>query len=1202
LTRPFDKHLDSDELNSLVSLQGTSAPDSKQLSESALREIERHVQSCQDCSRMLQRHRFVHSEILRMRLPNPSPPTSECLGDAEWLEVAAGLLAEAKTKELMRHAAQCGHCGPLLKNAAEALLDEATPSEEALLASLESARPEWQKNMAVTLHNSVHDRQAKSVWWKAVFVWPAPAYAFLGIIAIAAVAWIGMRTLHPLSAEDLLAQAYTEHRTIEVRIPGAKYAPMRVQRGTTGSSIDKPPALLKAEELIAENLQKNPDNVSWLQAKARADLLDGNYDPAIKTLQRALEVNPDEPSVLIDLGTAYYVRAEAANRPIDYGNAIESLGKALTKMPDDPVALFNQALACEHMFLYTQAIDDWEHYLRVDPQGEWSDEVRKRLEAIKQKLQQHEKSQREPLLTPGEFVALANSPNEKGAVAIDQQIERYLDQAFHSWLPGMLDHDVSSGDTRRALECLAEILKRYHDDSWLEDFLSSPPSVPEERAVRELAESDKSLMTGRYGRGIDLAQQSEQDFVHSKNQAGELRAKFSLMMGQAFAHKFDECLETANQASWLVEQKKYRWLQTQVWIEQGQCLQNVPHPQEALRITLKAFEAAKKFHYLGLELRATSFAAGYRSYTSGADKSFRELNEALRIFWQSHASNTRGQNLYATLADIADEINLPLLDALALSEIVDRFPTNDPTDQAVRREIIAGAQERSGDYTAAERSLKSAERDLMHVPDDEAVISQKAEIALEGAAIQLHQGSPQEAIAILARLREHFETSSAGLLKAEYFQAYAEAFIALGENESAAPLLDRAISIVETGLADLPREPERLSWSRVQGQVYRDVLEIKLRSRPPEEAFRWWEWYRSASLRTSTVENSKSLERETEDIPNYSIDLPHEVSLISFALLKNAIATFVLRDGHIILMMQPRPSDLEQLSSRFLDNCSDGSTDLRLLGVEGRRIYNILFAPVESELHGTTMLEVETDGALDQIPFHLLQGKDGAYIGDKFEISLSQGIAYGARSHSQSAYEPITSESAALIVAAWGPANSSMPVLTEASNESNDVASFFQRPILVSGSQVDRREVLRDLQDAEVFHYAGHGVADVNRVGLLLGPNTLLSAHDLMNWHPRDLRLVVLSACDTASGETGKFTDISSLVRTLVADGVPQVVASRWRVDSGGTRELMRAFYSNLMSGKTPAASLHAATLAIRSRPNYQHPFYWASFSVFGSF
>ncbi len=91
-------------------------------------------------------------------------------------------------------------------------------------------------------------------------------------------------------------------------------------------------------------------------------MLNGNYDSAIKSLQRALETQPDSPGLLTDLGSAYFVRAESANRPIDYGNAIESFGKALAKSPDDPIALFNRALACERMFLYTQAVDDWEHY------------------------------------------------------------------------------------------------------------------------------------------------------------------------------------------------------------------------------------------------------------------------------------------------------------------------------------------------------------------------------------------------------------------------------------------------------------------------------------------------------------------------------------------------------------------------------------------------------------------------------------------------------------------------------------------------------------------------------------------------------------------------------------------------------------------------------------------------------------------------
>jgi CHAT domain-containing protein len=117
---------------------------------------------------------------------------------------------------------------------------------------------------------------------------------------------------------------------------------------------------------------------------------------------------------------------------------------------------------------------------------------------------------------------------------------------------------------------------------------------------------------------------------------------------------------------------------------------------------------------------------------------------------------------------------------------------------------------------------------------------------------------------------------------------------------------------------------------------------------------------------------------------------------------------------------------------------------------------------------------------------------------------------------------------------------------------------------------------------------------------LVMGPESLLSAHDIAALRLRNLRLAVLSACDTANGDEGTPADLNSVARTLVAAGVPNVVASRWRVDSATTRQLMRAFYASLVSGKSPAAALRAAGDTVRSMPRYRHPYYWASFAVFG--
>jgi tetratricopeptide (TPR) repeat protein len=142
----------------------------------------------------------------------------------------------------------------------------------------------------------------------------------------------------------LLAQAYTEHRTIDMRFRGAMNAPIRVERSARSSNFEKPAILLEAEAMIAKKLTENPGNVTWLDARAQADLLDGQYDPAIKTLRLATEAQPNSIELIIDLATAYVVRGEQVGSTSDLSKAYDLLSQALLISPKDPVARFNIAL------------------------------------------------------------------------------------------------------------------------------------------------------------------------------------------------------------------------------------------------------------------------------------------------------------------------------------------------------------------------------------------------------------------------------------------------------------------------------------------------------------------------------------------------------------------------------------------------------------------------------------------------------------------------------------------------------------------------------------------------------------------------------------------------------------------------------------------------------------------------------------------
>src|SRR6185312_7853167 len=119
---------------------------------------------------------------------------------------------------------------------------------------------------------------------------------------------------------------------------------------------------------------------------------------------------------------------------------------------------------------------------------------------------------------------------------------------------------------------------------------------------------------------------------------------------------------------------------------------------------------------------------------------------------------------------------------------------------------------------------------------------------------------------------------------------------------------------------------------------------------------------------------------------------------------------------------------------------------------------------------------------------------------------------------------------------------------------------------------------LRNLAGVRLFHFAGHAVANELVVGLVLGENSLLDAQNLATVDLGKMQLAVLSGCDTANGGDGAFTDVNSLARTFIGARVPNVVASRWSVDSNSTRQLMHLFYTGLLSGKTPTSALRTAT------------------------
>ena len=373
-----------DELDAVMRSRG--APGAFRPGDGDEPEARQHLAACHICRSLVDMHAEQEGRMGRLRTALQAERGSECPEESEWPQVAAGMMQGREAEALLRHATACDHCGPLLRRYTEDFSEELTAEEEAALFGFESSQARWQGRMAAKLCNP---RRSGIGAWLREHLLPVsrtPRWAYgAGLATVAAASFVGFFFFQQRPIDDLLASAYTEQRTLELRIPKAAYAPVRLVRGSGDSRLDRPPALLEGEARIARELEREPSSPVLLQAMGRANLLVWNYDAAIASFERALKLQPDLPSLMTDLASSYFERAEASHNEAGYPAAADLLTRALKASPDDPLALFNRAIVYERMHLYDRAIEDWQRYLRVDSGSSWVPEARKRLADVERR-------------------------------------------------------------------------------------------------------------------------------------------------------------------------------------------------------------------------------------------------------------------------------------------------------------------------------------------------------------------------------------------------------------------------------------------------------------------------------------------------------------------------------------------------------------------------------------------------------------------------------------------------------------------------------------------------------------------------------------------------------------------------------------------------------------------------------------------------
>jgi CHAT domain-containing protein len=160
------------------------------------------------------------------------------------------------------------------------------------------------------------------------------------------------------------------------------------------------------------------------------------------------------------------------------------------------------------------------------------------------------------------------------------------------------------------------------------------------------------------------------------------------------------------------------------------------------------------------------------------------------------------------------------------------------------------------------------------------------------------------------------------------------------------------------------------------------------------------------------------------------------------------------------------------------------------------------------------------------------------------------------------------------------------------------------------GAEARESRFKAEAGEARVLHLATHAVLNnasplYSYLLLANDPGTssedgLLEARELLTMKLQ-AELAVLSACETARGRVGAGEGVIGLSWALLVSGVPSTVLSQWKVASDSTSLFMTAFHENRKKSMSDAEALRAAALTLRKNPAYQHPFYWAPFTVIGA-
>jgi cytochrome c-type biogenesis protein CcmH/NrfG len=158
--------------------------------------------------------------------------------------------------------------------------------------------------------------------------------------------------------------------------------------GSSGAQEDQQQTTSSEEQITQaqQELEEDPENPRIIRRLAGLYIQNGQTDQAVEVLESGREVAPDDPVIALYLGQAYEREAQAQTdeeeRKAIYKQAGDAYAAAAYLQEDKPQAYLAAGQAYEQAGDKGRAIEYWNGYLKLDPEGEQADAVKERISSL----------------------------------------------------------------------------------------------------------------------------------------------------------------------------------------------------------------------------------------------------------------------------------------------------------------------------------------------------------------------------------------------------------------------------------------------------------------------------------------------------------------------------------------------------------------------------------------------------------------------------------------------------------------------------------------------------------------------------------------------------------------------------------------------------------------------------------------------------